>query len=175
MVLIGREKVILCRKQTVLCINREEQLLIYHDLTEHRKSPFLKTWTWLMINPALQSSGHKHNLNFIEIFFFFFLIFYQNTTLTDHSLRNIPTINLMPFPKHSAFLAWLIFINFLICSTMGCVHHSVVSDSLQTPWTVAKQAPLSMRFLRQEYWSGLPFPFTGNLPNPRIKPGSPAL
>ena len=58
---------------------------------------------------------------------------------------------------------------------MGCVHHSVVSDPLQTPWTVAKQAPLSMRFLRQEYWSGLPFPFPGNLPNPGIKPGSPAL
>ena len=44
-----------------------------------------------------------------------------------------------------------------------------------TPWTVAHQAPLSMRFLRQEYWSGLPFPFPGDLPNPEIKPVSPAL
>ena len=44
-----------------------------------------------------------------------------------------------------------------------------------TPWTVAYQAPPSMRFSRQEYWSGLPFPSPGNLPDPGIKPGSPAL
>ena len=44
-----------------------------------------------------------------------------------------------------------------------------------TPWTVAHQAPLSMGFSRQEYWSGLPFPSPGNLPDPGIKPGSPAL
>ena len=44
-----------------------------------------------------------------------------------------------------------------------------------TPWTVAYKAPLSMEFSRQEYWSGLPFPSPGDLPNPGIKPGSPAL
>ena len=44
-----------------------------------------------------------------------------------------------------------------------------------TPWTVASQALLSMEFPRQEHWSGLPFPTTGDLPNPRIKPASPAL
>ena len=47
-----------------------------------------------------------------------------------------------------------------------------------TPWTVAHQAPLSTGFLRQEYWSGLPFPTLGDLPNPRIEPmslASPAL
>ena len=42
------------------------------------------------------------------------------------------------------------------------------------PWTVALQAPLSMGFPRQEYWSGLPFPPTGNLPDPGIKPTSAA-
>ena len=41
-----------------------------------------------------------------------------------------------------------------------------------TPWTVAHQAPLSMEFSRQEYWSGLPFPSPGNLSNPRIEPRS---
>ena len=41
-----------------------------------------------------------------------------------------------------------------------------------TPWTVAHQAPLSMRFSRQENWGGLPFPSPGDLPNPRIKPMS---
>ena len=44
-----------------------------------------------------------------------------------------------------------------------------------TPWTVACQAPLSKGFSRQEYWSGLPFPTLGHLPDPGIKPGSPAL
>ena len=44
-----------------------------------------------------------------------------------------------------------------------------------TPWTVAHQASPSMEFSRQEYWSGLPFPSPGNLANPEIKPGSPAL
>ena len=44
-----------------------------------------------------------------------------------------------------------------------------------TPWTVACQAPPSMGFSRQEYWSGLPFPSTGDLPNPGIEPRSPAL
>ena len=44
-----------------------------------------------------------------------------------------------------------------------------------TPWTVAYQAPPSMEFSRQEYWSGLPFPSPGDLPNPGIEPGSPAL
>ena len=42
-------------------------------------------------------------------------------------------------------------------------------------WTVAPQAPLSMGFPRQEYWSGLPFPSTRDLPNPGTEPGSPAL
>ena len=49
------------------------------------------------------------------------------------------------------------------------------SPTLVTPWTVACQAPLSMGFSRQEYWSGLPFPSPGELPNQRIEPGSPAL
>ena len=44
-----------------------------------------------------------------------------------------------------------------------------------TPWTVAYQAPLSLGFSRQEYWSGLPFPSSGDLPHPRIEPGSPVL
>ena len=48
-------------------------------------------------------------------------------------------------------------------------------STLATPWTVAHQAPLSMGFSRQEYWSGLPFPSPGDLPNPGIKPRSPAL
>ena len=47
--------------------------------------------------------------------------------------------------------------------------------TLVTPWTVACQAPLSVGFSIQEYWSGLPFPSPGDLPDPGIKPMSPAL
>ena len=44
-----------------------------------------------------------------------------------------------------------------------------------TPWTIARQAPLSMGFSRQEYWSGLPFPSLGDLLDPWIEPASPVL
>ena len=47
--------------------------------------------------------------------------------------------------------------------------------TLGIPWTVACQAPLSMGFSRQEYWSGLPFPSAGDLPDPGIEPRSSAL
>ena len=47
--------------------------------------------------------------------------------------------------------------------------------NLVTPWTVAHQAPLSMGFSRQEYWSGWPFPSPGDPPNLGTEPGSPAL
>ena len=44
-----------------------------------------------------------------------------------------------------------------------------------TPWTVAHQAPPSKEFSKPEYWSGLPFPSSEDLPHPGIEPGSPAL
>ena len=54
----------------------------------------------------------------------------------------------------------------------GC---QVTSNSFVIPWTIARQAPLSMGFPRQEYWSGLPFPSPGDLPEPGIKPEALAL
>ena len=49
------------------------------------------------------------------------------------------------------------------------------ASSFMNPWTIVLQAPLSMEFFRQEYWSGLPFPTPGDLPDPEMKPRSPAL
>ena len=49
-----------------------------------------------------------------------------------------------------------------------------MSDFFATPWTEARQAPPSMGFFKQEYWNGLPFPSPGDLPDPGIKPASPA-
>ena len=54
------------------------------------------------------------------------------------------------------------------------VSRTVVSDSVIT-WTVTCLAPLSMEFSGQAYWSGLPFPSPEDVPDPGIKPGSPAL
>ena len=62
-------------------------------------------------------------------------------------------------------------------------HESVRSESSSSihvrlfviPWTVARQAPLSVEFFRQGHWSGLPFPTPGDLPDPGIEPGSPAM
>ena len=53
--------------------------------------------------------------------------------------------------------------------SLSCVRRFV------TPWTVAYKAAPSTGFSRQEYWSGLPFPSAGDLPNPGIKPRSPTL
>ena len=59
------------------------------------------------------------------------------------------------------------------CGRGGLV--AISYSTCATPWTVARQAPLSMGFPRQEYWSGLPFPSPGDLPDPGIKHASPAL
>ena len=50
-----------------------------------------------------------------------------------------------------------------------------MSYSFVIPWTVAHPGPLSMGLSKQEYWSGLPFPSQGDLPNPGMEPESPAL
>ena len=66
--------------------------------------------------------------------------------------------------KHMKRCSTLLIICLLTCS--------VASDSSETPWTATHQAPLSMEFSRQEYWSGLPIPIPGDLPDPGIKPMS---
>ena len=63
----------------------------------------------------------------------------------------------------------LTLISSLKVKSLSCVRLFV------TPWTIAYQAPLSMGFSRQEYWSGLPFPSPGDLPHPGTEPRSPAL
>ena len=71
-------------------------------------------------------------------------------------------------PKTNCYLNILSNSLFLSLVAKSC-------PTFATPWTVAYQAPLSMGFPRQEYWSGLPFPSPGDLSNPGIKPRSPAL
>ena len=62
-------------------------------------------------------------------------------------------------------------LSFPLCNThLGML--ALSSPTLVTPWTVARQAPLSMEFSRQEFWSGLPFPTPGGLLEPGIKSSS---
>ena len=56
-----------------------------------------------------------------------------------------------------------------------CVQSLSHTQLFMTPWAIVHQAPLSMGFSKQEYWSGLPCPPPGDLPDPGIKPTSPAL
>ena len=67
--------------------------------------------------------------------------------------------------KNSLYILYII----PLVKLLSCVQLFV------TPWTVAYQVPPSMGFSRQEYWSVLPFPSPGDLPNPGIEPGSPAF
>ena len=63
-----------------------------------------------------------------------------------------------------------------LCNLLNCGGLvTKLCPTLVTTWTVACQAPLSIGFSRQEYWCGLPFPSPGDLPDPGIKPTSPAL
>ena len=77
------------------------------------------------------------------------------------------------------FVRFFCFGNIMDEKYLSCVlNHFSYVWLLVTLWIVSHQAPLSMGFSRQEYWSMFPCPLTGNLPNPRIKPGclmSPAL
>jgi len=60
----------------------------------------------------------------------------------------------------------------VIVCVCACVHSVSHVQLFATPWTVAHQAPLSMKFFRQKYWSGFPFPSLRDLPDPGIKPAS---
>ena len=83
---------------------------------------------------------------------------------------------------HSSILAWRIPMDRgawgyspRVCARVHTLSHFSCVRLFATPWTVAHQASLSMGFSRKEHWSGLPCPPPGDLPDPGIKPASPAL
>ena len=92
----------------------------------------------------------------------------------DDTLLSVGTLHL---PLTHAFLLPLNHYSLRIYHEQGGGAGLVAKmcPTLATPWTVARQPPLSMGFSRQEYWSGLLFPSPGDLPNPGIEPGSSAL
>ena len=103
---------------------------------------------------------------------------------SDYCANSIPVH--LPMSGHHLFNDYISFgfnLSFLWAPWSGLLFlllfsHSVVSDSLWPPQTVAPQSPLSMGFFKQEYWIGLPLSSPEVLPDPGIKlasPGSPAL
>ena len=91
------------------------------------------------------------------------------------SVLQITTVLFLPFHFFS-----LLFLSLDLFHWLGPLERKKVKSLSRvqlfaTSWTLACQAPLSMGFSRQEYWSGLPFPSPGDLPDPGIKPGSPVL
>ena len=74
-------------------------------------------------------------------------------------------LTLIPFTSRTSMPSQLLA--YFVCV---CVFSHV--QLFATPWTVAHQVPLSMGFSRQEYWSGLPFPTPGDLPDPGMEPTS---
>uniref|UniRef100_A0A4W2FI99 Uncharacterized protein n=1 Tax=Bos indicus x Bos taurus TaxID=30522 RepID=A0A4W2FI99_BOBOX len=91
---------------------------------------------------------------------------------------------LPPGPLHIVALVITVGVTWIVVSILLSglgfprIQHLFTSDGVQlfaTPWTVAYQAPLSLGFSRQEYWSGLPFPSPGDLPDPGFETASPVL
>ena len=99
-----------------------------------------------------------------------------NKHVREHDLTSFPTVlknwsPLLNWARHDAVIQSMGFLMLACC-------HCLVTKSyltLDTPWAVAHQALLSMGFPRQKYWSSLPFPCPGYLPNQGIKPASLAL
>ena len=78
------------------------------------------------------------------------------------------------FQDSGSYIPRTLVLQKMLIVVIAVLSHSVRSDSV-TPWTAARQAPLSKGFSRQEHWSGEPFPSPGDLPNPGIEPRSPTL
>ena len=128
---------------------------LQHARPVHHKLPeFTQThvhWVSDATQPSRPlSSPFPHALNFPQ---------HQVAKVLELQLQHL---GLLLFPKFQAALVS----NSL--SGSGLVAQSC--STLETPWTLARQAPLSMGFPRQEYWSGLSFPSPGNLSDPGIEP-----
>ena len=99
------------------------------------------------------------------------LIVTSSEAFSDPSILQVTISSILEMYStilHSTYL-------YLILHHLFVVQSIIRSNSFVTPWTVAHQAPLSMGFLRQEYWSGLPFPSPRDLPDPGIELMSSAL
>ena len=147
-----------------LVMDRESWCAAFHGVTKSRTK--LSHWT---------------EMNWTELMAHIMTL---NKSLPFFSLY----VNNFDLYLSSAFLYFYFFI-FCTCSAEGLLISLLVNTNIYysevkllshvqlfaTPWTVAHQAPQSMEFSRQEYWSGVPFPSPGDLPDPGIEPWSPTF
>ena len=101
----------------------------------------------------------------------FFSLFTVSGSYSLVLLCSLPIVVASLVVKHGLYECGLQ----LCCHISICKLLRVCAQLSETPWTVAHQVPLFMEFPRQEYWSGLPFPSPGDLPDAGIKPPYPAL
>ena len=120
-------------------------------------SPFLPVWSFEVFSVFILWTGNT--------------FIYLKELTKWHIVTCLPLLSsLLPAVVRSPFPEAINVIGFL----WTCVCGLSLVWLFATPWTVACQAPLSMEFSRQEYWSGLPFPTPGDIPNPGIEPEFPA-
>ena len=90
------------------------------------------------------------------------------------SLRDLPDPGIKPkSPALQMNSLWLSHLGSHVGSQVNCVLIRSVASDAETLWTVNHEAPLFLGFFKQEYWSGLPFPSPGDLPNLGMEPASP--
>ena len=106
---------------------------------------------------------HRNAINFC-MFIFISCIYWLLNSWTSSNTFLVESLGIV-----FVYICIYIYIYIVVVKSLSRVQLFV------TPWTAAHQAPQSMGFSRQEYWSGLPFPSPGDLPDPGIEPGSPAL
>ena len=106
-----------------------------------------------------------------SVYLFCFTFYISYSVLPFHLVYVFQFLHLFFFMFSQALIKYSrnAFVYIYIVNLLSRVRLFVI------PWTVAYQAPLSMEFSRQEYWSGLPFPSPEDLPDPGIKPRSPTL
>ena len=126
--------------------------------------------SWLFHEPLDKIFPHLSPKDICTCLWRFLHWSYSHLSCPSWGNAIIPALNFLPLSLANFSLIGLSYQSmFYLVKSLSRVRLSV------TPWTVAHQAPPSMGFSRQEHWSGLPFPSPGDLPNPGIKPRSPAL
>ena len=137
-------------------------LFLFYGRTVWQACGILVTRPGIVMPSALQAWSLNHGLpgQSLEICFFF----YDSRHQSQRDKTKFFTHDVSPSAT-------------LLCYGLTVSQHQLLSRVrlFVTPWTAARQAPLSMEFSRQEYWSGLPFPSPGDLPHKGIEPTSPAL
>ena len=122
---------------------------------------------WMLVCCVLSRRSLRLS-SFITSFFIGLISSYFHHSFNS-LIHSSASVILLLFPSSVFYISVIVFISVcslvLLLSCFSCVW------LFETPWTVAHQAPLFMEFSRQEYWSGLPCPSPGDLPDPGIKRG----